>query len=261
VTAEVQRDRWGRPLILLPDGSDRVAYRRASSFGGPLEDLNNLIMWKQRMVAQAIAEHPRLQLKVAAANGDKRKLNELCEEAMDVAGANVKSDIGTSLHGLTEALDRGEDIGFVPPAYQADLDAYERVTRKAGFRWLTIEEFMVQDALRAAGTPDRIAEWQGENYVVDLKTGSIDWPHKFAVQLGIYANSKVYDPATDKRSDPPPVNKDRAILIHLPAGTGTCRLHWLNIRRGIWAAELSQQVTEWRNTTDLTREILLEDAA
>ncbi|HEX4391621.1 MAG TPA: hypothetical protein VH084_08760, partial [Mycobacterium sp.] len=43
---EGNRDQWGRPKIMLPDGSKEVGYRRASSYGAPLEDTSALDKWK-----------------------------------------------------------------------------------------------------------------------------------------------------------------------------------------------------------------------
>ena len=50
-TADIRRDRFGRPLVVPPGGGPRVAYRRTTTFVGALEDTYALQQWKQRQVA------------------------------------------------------------------------------------------------------------------------------------------------------------------------------------------------------------------
>lgn len=256
---EVPRDRYGRPLIIPPGGGKPVPYKRASSFGKALDDMSGLMLWKQRLTVQGIARDPSLQLKATLAGEDKRALNAVVDEAFKAAGGERKADIGTSLHALTEQYDRGIPIHSVPAAYEADLEAYARVTRD--FEWLEIEQFVVNDLLKAAGTPDRIANFQGDTYVVDLKTGSIDFPHGYAVQLAIYAHSLGYDPATGQRRELPQVNRSWGILIHLPAGSGECSLHAIDLNGGIKAAALAVQVDQWRKRKNLTQPLEIEGSA
>lgn len=236
--------------MVPPEGGKPVPYRRASSYAKPLDDLNNVILWKQRLTAQGFVENKHLQLKYAAAT-EKRDQNAICKEAFLAAGGEKKADIGTALHSITEQLDRGEIVGFVPDEYVADVEAYQRKTE--GMEWLAIERFVVQDDIKAAGTPDRVVRLNGTNYIFDLKTGSIGFPHAFSVQLAIYAHAKYYDPALPIREPLPHVDQDRAILCHLPAGEGVCTLHWLDIRSG-WdeAVPLVPQLDRWRKTKNLT---------
>lgn len=262
---EIQRDRWGRPLIVHPEGLSLkpIPYKRASSLGGILEDTHNIMLWKQRLTAQGIAKNQHLALKVSAAGEDKQALNAVALEAFELAGGSRRADIGTAVHALTEKYDRGEDLGFVPDEYEGDLDAYAVATKF--IKWLSIEQFVVCDELQVAGTPDRIGRllspvtfdngvtlptgWQG---IFDVKTGSVGFPHGFSVQLATYAHSKGYDPATGKRFALPDVSDEYGVLIHLPAGEGECSLHLLDIAGGWKAAHLALEVDAWRKRKDLT---------
>lgn len=264
----VPRDRFGRPLIRVPGEEKLQPYKRASSFGKPLDDLNNIIAWRARLVAKGFVENPHLQLKFVAA-ADKRASDAVLEEAFLAAGGSVKAEVGTSMHSLTERLDRGIEVGYVPPSWADDLKAYEQAT--AHMEHLEIETFSVCDEWRVGGTPDRIsrltapltlasgevlpAGWVG---VVDLKTGSVGFPHGFSIQLALYAHSVGYDHATETRRDLPDVDQERAILVHLPAGEAHCELHALDIKRGWAAVPLAADVDIWRKEKRLTTPIELE---
>jgi hypothetical protein len=252
---ELERDGKGRPLVWLPDGSKRVAYTRATKFIECMEDPYNLTLWKQRMVALGLAERPDLLLSVAAHRNDREQLNDLVDQAREAARANAASRTGTALHSLVEQDDRGERV-LVPPAYRADMDAYREATKD--LRSVHIEQFCVQDDLRVGGTPDRVV-WHvdlngdGRHYIADVKTGRIDFGHlSFAMQFALYAHSKPYDITThQRRSWPDDLDMTKAILIHLPQGTGTCELYWVNIAAGWDAVQIARAVRAWRNRKGL----------
>jgi len=250
-TPEVDRDRWGRPLILPPEGGKAVAYTRATTLAGALEDLNNIMAWKQRMTAVGLADRSDLLLAVAAHRNDKRKLDGIVDQAREAAAAGAAATTGTALHSFAEQIDRGESP-VIPGPYQADMAAYVEATRD--MTAIHIEQMSVLDEFRVAGTPDRIIDLDGTLYVADIKTGSIDYPHKIALQLAIYAHSLRYDLASKQRTPWHPVrsiNLDRALIIHLPAGTGVCNLVWVDIARGWDAVELAVKVKAWRAVRDL----------
>lgn len=245
--ADIPRDRWGRPMVLVPGSTTkRTAYTRCTTYVGCLEDTYNLSKWQMRMTALGMAERPDLLLAAAAHRDDKGKLNEIVEQALDAASAHSSATIGTALHALTERHDRGQALGTIPADYKADLDAY--VARTAALKMLMIETFVVHDGLKIGGTFDRLVEVNGERYIADLKTGQIELgAGKIAMQLAVYANSDLYDIATGQRSVLAGVNKERAIVIHLPAGTGECRLYWVDIARGWEAVTLATAVRGWRS--------------
>jgi hypothetical protein len=246
--AEVPRDRFGRPLIIPADGGKPVAYTRCTTYVGCLEDTFNLAKWQQRMVAQGLAARPDLLLAVSAHSDDKKKLDQLCADALEAAKGSAAATTGTALHRLSERVDRGEDV-TIPDVAKDDIAAYLAATGRFGKQ--QIEVLTVHDDLKVAGTPDRVLLVDDEPVIADLKTGSIDFGiGKIAMQLALYSRSSIYDINTGARK-PLHVNQDRALVIHLPAGTGQCNLVWVDIQAGWEAVQLATQVRAWRARKDL----------
>lgn len=246
---DIERDRYGRPLVVPPKGGKPVPYTRATTFAGSIDDSVGLINWKLRMAVKGIAIQPSLLDDIRMAGDDKLMINKLVEDSMEIAGANTAANIGTAIHNWAEEVDKGMPLGNVPNEHKADVLAY----LNASSIWTNkyIEEFCVLDKYKVAGTPDRIIEYKGELFIADIKTGSIDYPNKMALQLAIYANALPYDIATATRSSWGDVNKDKGIIIHLPAGTGVCMLHWIDIKQGWKAIQLASKVRQWRDTKRL----------
>jgi hypothetical protein len=242
---EIRRDRWGRPLVTPPEGGKPVAYTRCTTYVGAIEDTYNLSKWQQRMVALGLSDRRDLQLAVAAHREDKQRLNGICESAIEAAKGSAAATTGTALHAITETHDRGNEVGSLPEDAQADLNAYIAATQ--GFKPLHIEQFMVLDSLRIGGTPDRISRYEGKRYVTDLKTGSLDFGFlKIAAQLAVYSRSLPYDVETGKRLEPHGAELDKGIIVHLPAGTATCTLYWIDLKAGWDVVRLCKGVREKR---------------
>lgn len=275
---EDNRDQWGRPKVMLPDGTKEVGYRRASSYGSPLEDESNLVKWKLRQVERGIARRPDLALAVTRAEvglegsadaqrAAKKELNELAEKALDVVESGAKASIGTSLHAVFEDIDLGRDPGHVPEQWRPDVAAYLKLTKS--FRVLGAERFVVQDDHQVAGTLDRAVELlvpmavrdkngnelavlpAGAVIIGDVKTAqSMDFAGcKFGVQCFIYATGKPYCPIVKARepwghAEP---RTDWAVIFHVGSGTGQAALHWVNLTEAAEAAEIARASYEWRN--------------
>ncbi len=251
VASEISRDRFGRPLVIPPGGGKPVAYTRATTFVDALEDKYNLQKWQQRMVILGLVDRPDLLLSAAAHREDKTRLDKVAEDAIEAAKAHAAATVGTAIHALTQRIDAGLDIGPVPGEYQRDLDAYAAATTE--LKVLHSETFTVLDEFKVGGTPDRVVEYEDERYIADIKTGSIEYGSgKIAMQLAVYAHSRFYEIPTGQRTPLPEVSTQRGIIIHLPAGTGTCALHWVNIDAGWAAVQLASQVRTWRARKDLT---------
>ena len=259
VTPEIDRDRYGRPMIVPPGGGKKVAYRRATTFVGCLEDTFNLSRWQQRNVAVGLADRPDLLLSVAAHRDDKAKLNQLCEDAAEAAKAHAAATTGTAVHALTEIVDRGLDLPILPESALADVAAYRLAT--AGIEWLAIERGIVVDDLTVHGTPDRIGRLpDGRVVVLDLKTGSVEYGMgKIAMQLAMYAHGQFYDHVTGTRHEMPMVDLNTAIVIHLPAGSGTCELLEVDIEAGWEGVTVASQVWGWRSRKGLSRPFVAVD--
>jgi hypothetical protein len=154
--------------------------------------------------------------------------------------------LGTALHRLTEIADSGGELAGIPAHMLADLDAYMQAT--AQLKVVSVEKFVVNDAVQAAGTFDRLMRCPDAKVrVADIKTGKDAHKYAFsiAVQCGLYANAMAYDVATGERTALN-VDLDTALLIHLPAGTGTCNLYTLDIRGAMAAALVANTIRDWR---------------
>ena len=243
---EITRDRYGRPMVVPPKGGKAVPYTRTTTVAGSLDDGTALVAWKLRMAAAGLTLRPDLLLAASANRENKLEMDKLVEDAMVAAGATAQANIGTALHTLTEKHDRGEDLGVIPEEYVADIQAYADATKK--FKNVFIEQFCVLDKYKIAGTPDRIVEYNGELYISDLKTGSISYPNKIAMQLAVYAHGLPYDPATATRGSWGGVNQEKGIIVHLPAGSGKCELHFVDIAQGWKGIELAMKVRTFRDT-------------
>lgn len=247
---EIDRDRYGRPLVVPPKGGKPVAYTRATTIANSLDDASALVAWKMRMAAIGLTTRPDILLSISAAQEDKMAVNSLIEDAMQVAGANKAANIGTAIHSFAERLDLGLTLGIVPPEWIPDIKAYEQTTKILNKKF--IEQFSVLDKYKIAGTPDRVVEYNGELFIADIKTGRIDHPNNISIQLAIYANGLPYDAATATRGTWGDVNKERAIIIHLPAGTGTCKLVWVDIKEGYKGLQFAMKARQWRDQKGLS---------
>lgn len=260
-TAEIPRDRWGRPLIIPIGGGDPIGFTRVSTLAKCLDDTSNLTSWEKRKVAEGLVRRPDLitRLGGALANGNpdtvpdiKREFNAVCKEAKEAAGASSGASSGTGLHSYTEAADRGEWPEFISAPDAERLHAYADATSGAGYKALEAETFIVNDQVRAAGTFDRL--WlcpDGKVRVGDLKSGKwdLDYPLGVTVQIAVYANGNRYDPETGARS---PLHADldltTGLLVHLPP-SGGCTVVPLDLERGWRAARAADfvhhEVRKW----------------
>lgn len=246
---DIQRDRWGRPLVTPPDGGKPIGYTRCTTFVDALSDQSNLIKWHGRMVARGITLRDDLMLKAAQLDPeqDKTPLNTLCEEAANAAGASRAAEVGTQLHEATERHDLGHEVGPLG-RYKTHLDAYIEATK--GIHFVAVEQFRVNDNYQIGGTADRVALINGKHVICDIKTGGLYDIGKMQMQLAVYAHSTPYDPETNKRQpDAAPVDLDRGLLIHLSEKTGQCELQWLNLRIGWEGVDLAAKVRQWRKFT------------
>lgn len=238
---DFRRDRWGRPLVA------GKPYGRPSSHAKTIEDTYGLELWSKRNVAFGMAHDASLVARVLAlpsaydawSSDDKAEANKIADAAQAVAKAHKAADIGTALHRMTERIDLGEKVDGGP--FQADLDAYRAAMAPLEVRPDWIECRMVCHELELAGTADRLVHHDGHWFVADVKTGaSLDYAGLgYATQLAVYAHSVLWDIDTDAPVDTPPLNIERALIIHLPAGRGECHLMWVDIAEGWEVAHLA----------------------
>lgn len=283
-TNDIPRDRWDRPLIYPAPAKGKThadvveahragskrhapkAYRRTTRFIGVLEERFELEQWLQRMVALGMGQRPDLVVAAAsltADRDDKKALNKVAADAKETARSAAKATTGTALHKLCERLDHGQDVGTVPAPYDQDLAAYAATRDRYGLKYAAVEQMRVHDNWQVAGTPDRIVWYNGKLYIADIKTGNVDFDNtqrEICCQMAMYAHSVAYDHNTGRTEDVPPVDRQRAIIIHLPAGEGRCELHWADISAGWEGCQHAKNVWDWRSRKDNFRSVDSEPA-
>lgn len=262
----IDRDRWGRPLVIPPNqvgkpNARKTPYTRVTTFISVLENSYNLQRWKQRMTAVGLANRPDLLLLVGSLGPQpeeddeykewRSKMDEVCEQALEAAEASAPANVGTALHAYTDRIDRGQPLGKVPKEYQKHLRAYEAATAK--LTAVHIEKFVVNDRFETGGTADRFSMIEGHNKLLctDTKTGDISYGiSKMAMQKAIYANSMFYNPETGERHPIPNIDLEHGIIIHLDAKKGTCELVWVDIKAGWEGVQLASDVRKWQKRKD-----------
>jgi hypothetical protein len=254
----------GSPQVRRKDDPEKWdRYARPSSYADCLDDKFALTEWRIFKAMQGVARSRPLQIEVnAVKEEDKVQQKKLRDKALDKGSANDKADMGTGLHAMTARYEDQSDVDFDPPAeYLPDLEAYGETLKRFGLVSEMVEVPMVNDDFRAAGTADRIyrAIWPlrtpdgtwlqpGELILGDLKTGQkLDFSTpNHCVQLALYATGVLYDLETNTRLPTPPINQRWTLLVHLPYGSGKCKLMWCPIDVGLKGAVRAFDVKEWR---------------
>lgn len=260
-----KRDRWGRYLLPDPTTGEERPWTRATTVSGLLSDRFNLEQWAQRMVAFGMAQRPALVMlakgvKDPKSFGGKKTLNGVAKKALSAANSDERADIGTAIHAATEALDRGEAVDVIEP-YNRDVEAYGAELDRLGIEIYEgfIERIVVTPQLGEgiAGTLDRVVTVPGWDLpvIADIKTGStVKFSHlDHAIQQSIYANAThVWDPELEQLVPMPEVDKQRALIVHVPAGEATCTVYVIDIAAGWEAAQVAAAVRYWRKRDDLS---------
>lgn len=257
---EPKRDRYGRYVLTHPDTGEEQSWTRATTFADSLEDSYGLTQWKMRASVLGTVGRPDLTaLAQSLTLEDKKAMDDLCKNALTAIGADSRSNLGTALHKMTERLDRGEDFQ-VPGPYINDIRAYQQIKANNGLEThpTFIERITVIPEFSVAGTMDRIVRLDGKVRIGDLKTGEdlkYGW-NKIAVQLALYSRGRgLWNDQTGQWAPMPNVEQDWGVVIHVPAGSGTAVLYKVDLNAGWEAAQLCQQVREWRKRKGLHEQI------
>lgn len=191
----------------------------------------------------------------------KRAMDALADEAFELGGGREKAQKGTDIHDLCAlAVQEGIDAvgakleaGEITPADLADVEAFLAALDKLGAKVIDVERVIVNDDLKVAGRLDYIlmlklpGAQRASRYVADLKTGRVDYgTGKIAMQLGQYSDGVGYDLNTHEREDLK-INRTKAILIHLPAGTAKATVHIADLGAARRGNKLAAEVRAWRN--------------
>ena len=250
--AEPERDRWGRPLVIPRGGGDRRGMTRISSLGSVMTNTYHLEGWKRRQVVIGLTRRMDLLGRAALAGEDKERLNDIVEEAMEAAGANVGREYGTLMHSIIEMHLKGHPV---PDMFAEQIAAFEACRELHGivFDLEHIEQFVVNETLNAAGSFDYRATIDGVDMIGDLKTGSSLSEGEIAFQTAGYATAtSYYDCADDSHTDPEPVSQERAFILHMPKDDpSVCALKFVDLRPAVEAFDHLVFAHKWRNRRGL----------
>lgn len=263
---EVKHDRWGRYLLPSPYTGNQRPHTRVTTFARTILDSYALNQWEKRMVAKGMSLRPDLvelasSLEVSGPKKDEDKshLDKLVEKAKDAAGGNVAAHRGTSIHSFSEKIDAAQiSVQDVPERQRPDLIAYQECMKA---HQLTIvpellERIVCLPQYEVAGRLDKVVlESDGTPVIADVKSGQ-DLSHKgkrleIAIQLACYAHgintSGVRNLKKRTWESVPKVREDYALVIHIPAGSGSCEILAIDIRSGWEAVKLCAEVRDRRN--------------
>lgn len=253
---EIPRDRWGRPLIDPPGGGKPVGYTRVSTLAKTLDNKEQLMRWKCRQTAVGLSRRTDLVAMAGAVGDDRGRLDEIVAEAMSAAASSAAANLGTTLHALTEHVDKGTKPDYLPGELIGDLTAYEEAMRPV--QVVGIEKFIVNDDIQAAGTFDRLVALPGHGLVVaDIKTGQHEpnYPHGVCTQVATYAHGHLYEPGKGRIKYLPDlgVSTDVGLMIWLPAGQSRCELYLLDLQLGWELAQTAARVRDVYKSKPINR--------
>lgn len=260
--AEVRRDRWGRYVVVPPNGDKPTGYQRATTLAKMLEDTSNLTDWACRMTLLGAAARPDIIASVLAADADDRKkLNDLAKQAKEHGGANIRRDLGTAVHKFVE-LSHADPTYVVPEPYAADVAAINAAIDDAGFDVVVefSERILVVDSIQVAGMCDLVLRRRSDDrlFIGDLKTGSsvkygaLGWATQLSIYSmadNIYVQGAAKDGSDDQRLPAPDVDPTQAFIIHCEPQSGRADVHALTI--GSEFVDLAVAVREIRKRRDL----------
>ncbi len=259
--AEPKRNRWGQYLITDPRDGVEKGWPRATTLSSSLEDTYNLARWEERKLIEGLGKRPDLIALAQATDPEDRKaFDRMAAAAKEAAGRSDAANLGTAIHKFAEQVDNGEKtLDELPTDQRETVRAYRKVLEDEGIEVVDAEVIVLNLEVGIAGTYDRLVRVPGNDtpVILDLKTGrSVDYSHlSHAAQLAEYANAEWrFNQETEKLEPAPPMDKQRGIIAHLPAGKAECTLYVLDLVKGWEAALVARQLYDLRKEKGLSRE-------
>lgn len=191
----------------------------------------------------------------------KSMLKELAAEAFEAGDGFVKAETGTRIHKLTELHDLGQPMpDDVTSSELRDIAAYAAALKKLNVEILAVEQFVVIDELKVAGTLDRRIRYDSPalgrriTAIGDVKTGRVDFgAGKMTRQLAAYAMGKGYDWTKPEERVTFRTNREYGLIFHLAAGKGVCDVYEIDLKKGAEGLKLCAQVFAHRSETSTSK--------
>lgn len=257
MTTYPDHDRWGNPIFPDPETGNDRSWTRATTIAKVLDDGGGLPTWTGAMVAGGAALRLDLVGQVAArwpmTDENKSEIYGFVEMLKEAGGGSVGRNNGDALHEMLRRRNQGKKLRPLPP-WDADIAAHDELITKAGIviRPELAEQTVCIPSLGIAGSADLFVEapkFGDDLLVADYKTGRVAdyvWA-AWVVQLTIYAHAEwIWDWDTRTFTKMPPVNRQRGLVIHLPALTGSASLYTVDLEPGWRALKAALWVRDWR---------------
>ena len=235
----------------LPDPNGKPTYwTRATTIAKLLDDTYRITQSDRRKVAIGVARTPSIAAAVCADHDNNTRLDQLCEQAITVAGGTEKRDLGTALHRLCERWDR-QELDY-DGEWSDHINCYTETLKhhRLTVRPEWCETVLVNTTYQIAGTVDRLLEDpEGRLVVADLKTGGYRSWLAWATQFAIYATSTHWwDPESNTLKPLPEIRQDHTLAVHLPAQETPphCQIHALSVPLGLDALLMALEVRRTR---------------
>jgi hypothetical protein len=235
-------DRYKRYRLQHPNRDAVLVATRCTTLKGAASDTYNLDRWRSANVARGFARRPDLLALAGSMGPDDKRIHDVIKDAEDAGGGSDKANMGTAIHAYTEAVDHGAPLSSIPPAQRADIRAYRDALthEKLTVIPMAIERITMTSRWDGvAGTFDRIYRTHDGRFVIgDVKSGKVGYDNKeMFAQFAMYAQGAnevgVYDVAARAWVRLPfTVDTDTALIMHVPAGAGTCTVYEADLAVG-----------------------------
>jgi hypothetical protein len=265
-SAEIKRDRYGRYLLPDPVSGEERSWQRVTTFIKLLSDTYNLDQWRLRQASIGLSKRPDLMLMIASvadpdSKDGKADIQKAVDAAIEAAGASTGANLGTAIHAMTEAVDRGHPLPITTAEIATKIADYTATLERYGLtpvgEW--IERVIVNPDLDVAGTADRFVRCaDGHVRVADLKTGkTVNFGQlEYAMQLAAYANAAGMWNGTGWDAMPDRLDTATGYVIHLPAQTDEpCEVYAVDLEVGWQACRLAVDVRGARQRRGLLRKV------
>lgn len=236
-----------RPRFVNPKTGMDQSWQRASNFAAPLDSPFGLIKHRNRGVVRGINARPDIARMLLAGAVTDEKIDEVIATALSVADDEAKANNGTAVHAALALCDTGNTW---PEEFNKHVHGYVAELKRHGLRPVATEQRVLNTRLNATGTFDRIYVTEAGKYLIgDIKTGRVDYAHKFAVQCEVYAGADYLvhgngAPGPSSNVEPMPwaVDQSTAVLVHVDPDTGATAVYAVPLQLARFGAALAEQV-------------------
>ncbi len=217
-----------------------------------------LDQWRKRQIAIGMMLDPRLAERVAVDPDNREAVDQICEEAMMLAGAHHAANRGTQRHRASELVDTGGTL--LTEQQRADAQAWRRTMEHHRIEIDPdfVEGFVAWPDYVVTGRFDRIVRYRGRHAILDLKSGenAVKYPQSTAAQLALYARAPLISASvstagdkstvTDWQEPPADLDLDTGYVVLLGDEMEIGELWRLNLVEGWKAAQLALDLVQWR---------------